>query len=649
MATETQNGLLSGAHFCGKKDDRRGGSGGYNALHVSMGEKTELGDMNTPQPTFFHAVAFFPSGSAARNRRKRARALAAHLRFQLSEERALTLRINQYFSTQGRRIVSAINDYKEPGPDLIQAVVDSIEDSQPLLEKTLEAHYRTIWEAVGKDVFKAVASNRRALTDAVGFVKACRYTNPDYLKDTAGVFDIAMQDWIRHNGLDKARKINGVTKQRIRNLLMQGIRDGKGTSDLARSIREYIEPLKNFDQRTRSFVIARTETHTASNAATEEAMADTKIPMTREWAQTSGARGRDIHAEANGQRRQQEEPFDVGGEKLMFPGDPAGSPGNVVNCMCVLLYFPAEEDVTQDSGTEEVVEDTFNGRRFSPDDSQGSIKKWGDSVSSEWRKSLSPSEVGAFHEYTGSGYISINGVLRHSTRKGPISINMAEDIVDQLDVATGIYVQGKETLKRALNKYVEKVTPLERGMAKAALPEDVVLFRGGSPKLFGRKDLKGINKSLVGKTFNDDGFISASLSEKVATGFSKFRRVLVEIEAPKGTKAGILTHRGVAIHPSEVEVLLTKGTRFRVTKVEDTSTTIFGGRSVKVKKVTVRVVGVKPDVKSLEGAFKDLESEIADKLGYKATSINKAASSVNKRRENFYFAWEDGFGITWEK
>ena len=30
-----------------------------------------------------------------------------------------------------------------------------------------------------------------------------------------------------------------------------------------------------------------------------------------------------------------DEPFEVDGEQLMYPGDPAGSAGNIINCQCI--------------------------------------------------------------------------------------------------------------------------------------------------------------------------------------------------------------------------------------------------------------------------------------------------------------------------
>ncbi|HKQ06613.1 MAG TPA: hypothetical protein VJ464_15880 [Blastocatellia bacterium] len=46
-------------------------------------------------------------------------------------------------------------------------------------------------------------------------------------------------------------------------------------------------------------------------------------------------RSRLSHFAAMGQERALDDPFEVGGEELMFPRDPAGSAGNTINCRCV--------------------------------------------------------------------------------------------------------------------------------------------------------------------------------------------------------------------------------------------------------------------------------------------------------------------------
>jgi hypothetical protein len=56
-------------------------------------------------------------------------------------------------------------------------------------------------------------------------------------------------------------------------------------------------------------------------------------------------RTREDHAAADGQRVPVGEPFIVGGESLEFPGDPAGSPEQVINCRCSTVLVRPGEDV----------------------------------------------------------------------------------------------------------------------------------------------------------------------------------------------------------------------------------------------------------------------------------------------------------------
>lgn len=66
--------------------------------------------------------------------------------------------------------------------------------------------------------------------------------------------------------------------------------------------------------------------------------AEMGIEMTREWLATHDARTRHAHGMADGQRVGVDEPFTIGGEKLMFPGDTShGASGwNIYNCRCTV-------------------------------------------------------------------------------------------------------------------------------------------------------------------------------------------------------------------------------------------------------------------------------------------------------------------------
>ena len=83
--------------------------------------------------------------------------------------------------------------------------------------------------------------------------------------------------------------------------------------------------------------IARTETTRVENSAKQAVGDEGKrlgFKMWKRWVATDDGRTRDEHQDANGQEVPNDEPFDVGGELMMYPGDISmgASAGNVVNC-----------------------------------------------------------------------------------------------------------------------------------------------------------------------------------------------------------------------------------------------------------------------------------------------------------------------------
>lgn len=61
-------------------------------------------------------------------------------------------------------------------------------------------------------------------------------------------------------------------------------------------------------------------------------------PRTKTWVTAGDERVRDTHADTDGQTVPLDQPFDVGGEQLMYPGDPNGSDAEVINCRCTVVY-----------------------------------------------------------------------------------------------------------------------------------------------------------------------------------------------------------------------------------------------------------------------------------------------------------------------
>ena len=95
----------------------------------------------------------------------------------------------------------------------------------------------------------------------------------------------------------------------------------------------------------RAETITRTEAGRVLEAASQARLTEAAklIPgLQKQWFHGTSARyPRPSHLEAAGQIRNADEPFDVGGEQLMYPRDPAGSPGNTINCGCYSVpYHP---------------------------------------------------------------------------------------------------------------------------------------------------------------------------------------------------------------------------------------------------------------------------------------------------------------------
>lgn len=58
----------------------------------------------------------------------------------------------------------------------------------------------------------------------------------------------------------------------------------------------------------------------------------------KKWETRGDEKVRDAHARADGQEASADKPFYVGGEELMKPGDPQGSPSNTINCRCKIRF-----------------------------------------------------------------------------------------------------------------------------------------------------------------------------------------------------------------------------------------------------------------------------------------------------------------------
>ena len=125
--------------------------------------------------------------------------------------------------------------------------------------------------------------------------------------------------------------VNKTTTDALRETLTEGVALGEDLGE----IRERISTVYDEAQDFRAETIARTEVGAAQNFGRTAEMKNQKVEKKVWIAIYSNTReGHKATAGADGQIVNTDETFLIDGEELDYPGDPAGSPGNTINCQC---------------------------------------------------------------------------------------------------------------------------------------------------------------------------------------------------------------------------------------------------------------------------------------------------------------------------
>ena len=130
-------------------------------------------------------------------------------------------------------------------------------------------------------------------------------------------------------GIDLAYGAQQITAQVTSSILL-----GDSVYEIADKLQSRIEDMN----RTSAVRAARTAFTAAQNGgrqASYERAAQMGIKVRKRWIATKDLRTRHEHGAADEQTVPYDEPFNVGGEKLMFPGDRTAASGwNIYNCRC---------------------------------------------------------------------------------------------------------------------------------------------------------------------------------------------------------------------------------------------------------------------------------------------------------------------------
>lgn len=145
----------------------------------------------------------------------------------------------------------------------------------------------------------------------------------------------------------------GVSTKELKKQVLAELQRGFATSlsyaDIARNISNHGQANMG-----RAKTIARTEGHRVQNEAKMNALHKAKskgADVVKQWDSTLDGLTRETHQQLDGQIREIDEPFEVGGKKAMSPGA-FGDPSEDCNCRCAMLQRArwAVERVDEETG-----------------------------------------------------------------------------------------------------------------------------------------------------------------------------------------------------------------------------------------------------------------------------------------------------------
>ena len=124
-------------------------------------------------------------------------------------------------------------------------------------------------------------------------------------------------------------------KKQITATVTSGILQGSSINKMAKDLMNRVTDM-NRTSAVRAARTAVTEAENAGRQAAADELEKKGVIMGKRWIATHDSRTRDEHLEADGQIVENNKPFVVGGEELMFPGDKSlGASGwNLYNCRC---------------------------------------------------------------------------------------------------------------------------------------------------------------------------------------------------------------------------------------------------------------------------------------------------------------------------
>ena len=153
-------------------------------------------------------------------------------------------------------------------------------------------------------------------------------------KDGGPVFDLTpeLEELLQQMVFNCGTKVNETMIDIIYRTIQRAMKESWTVEDLTQMISHQVDEFMPW----RSRLWARDQTAKTENWGQVEGYKQTEFVEKKGWLSMFAPESRDSHMAADGQVVGLDEPFDVGGESMMFPGDNSmgASVGNTIQCLC---------------------------------------------------------------------------------------------------------------------------------------------------------------------------------------------------------------------------------------------------------------------------------------------------------------------------
>ncbi|MGH2271384.1 phage minor head protein [Anaerohalosphaeraceae bacterium U12dextr] len=210
-------------------------------------------------------------------------------------------------------------------------------------------------DLIARIMFDISEENKKLIVlHKVFFGKASDLGIAQSLSEVAGIGGKPLADAVRRLRLSptvrnaiavsshKITLVNKTTQNRIARQLVAGLEAGEGLPQLKRRIDQVIDT--SSAATGRAGLIARTQTAGGVSAGRQAGLSDAGVQL-KGWLSAQDSAVRPTHKNADYKYADGipiNHPFDIGGVKLMYPGDPNSTDvGEIANCRCALVPVAA--------------------------------------------------------------------------------------------------------------------------------------------------------------------------------------------------------------------------------------------------------------------------------------------------------------------